>query len=219
MGGQVRLLPLLAGLGLDEVSAAAPAIPALKAGLAELDQGECRELLAAAVNSSTASGVATLLHEFAARQRVPLLAPELVVCQAEAETKEEAIKQAVDLLYVHRRLEHAREVEEAVWRREAAYSTGFGHGFAVPHCKCAAVQQNSLVLLKLRQPVDWGSLDDQPVRVVVLLVIRDADGADAHMAVFARLARQVMHEEFRAALEQEQDSAALCNFLHQKLGL
>jgi fructose-specific PTS system IIA-like component len=163
--------------------------------------------------------VAALLKDFANRSRVPLFSPDLVLSGVEAETKEEAIKQAVDLLYVHDRLDQPREVEEAVWDRETAYSTGFGHGFAIPHCKSAAVLSNSLVFLRLRQPVHWGSLDDQPVRVVILLAIRDADGADAHMHVFAKLARQVMHEEFRETIEKEQDSTALCAFLHHKLGL
>lgn len=219
MGGQARLLPLLAGLDLDEISATAPAIPALKAGLADFDRSECRELLRAAAGAATAGDVGRLLNDFVARNQVPLLSPDLIVCDAGAETKEEAIKQTIDLLYVHGRLERSRDVEEAVWQREAAYSTGFGHGFAIPHCKSAAVQHNSLVLLKLRSPVHWGSLDDQPVRVVLLLVIRDTDGADAHMKVFARLARQVMHEDFRATLEREKDSAALCAFLHEKLGI
>jgi len=219
MGGQIRLLPLLVGLDFDEISATTPAIPALKAGLSGLNRAQCHELLLRAEACGTTGEVAALLKDFATRSRVPLFSPDLVLSGVEAETKEEAIKQAVDLLYVHDRLDQPREVEEAVWDRETAYSTGFGHGFAIPHCKSAAVLSNSLVFLRLRQPVHWGSLDDQPVRVVILLAIRDADGADAHMHVFAKLARQVMHEEFRETIEKEQDSTALCAFLHHKLGL
>lgn len=37
--------------------------------------------------------------------------------------------------------------------REAVYSTGFGYGFAVPHCKTRAVTANSVAMLKLRNPV------------------------------------------------------------------
>jgi len=219
MGGQTRLLPLLVGLDLDEISATTPAIPALKAGLAGLNRALCHELLLRAEACATAGEVAALLKDFATGSRAPLFSPDLILSEVEAETKEEAIKQAVDLLYVHDRLDQPRAVEEAVWEREAAYSTGFGHGFAIPHCKSAAVLSNSLVFLRLRQPVHWGSLDDQPVGVVILLAIRDADGADAHMKVFAKLARQVMHEEVRETIAKEKDSAALCAFLHHKLGL
>jgi mannitol/fructose-specific phosphotransferase system IIA component (Ntr-type) len=100
-----------------------------------------------------------------------------------------------------------------VWQREGSCTTGFGHGFAIPHCKTGAVKANSLVLLKLRKPVTWESLDGKPVRTIILLVIRDFDGATEHMKVISSLARQVMHEDFRSLIEAESDPNALCALL------
>jgi multiphosphoryl transfer protein len=217
LAGQVPCLPLLIGLGFDELSAASPVLAALKAALARLALAECRQLLAAALACDTADEVAARLGGFGARRPAPLLAPELVLQDVEAHSKEEAIKQAVDLLHVTGRTEQPRVVEEAVWAREATYSTGFGHGFAIPHCKSAAVQASSLVVLKLRAPVAWGSLDGLPVRVVVLLAMRESDAATGHLKVFARLARQVMHEDFRGRIEQAEEPAALCAFLRESL--
>lgn len=151
------------------------------------------------------------------RHSAPLLSEELIVVDADAATTEEAVKRAVDLLYIHGRTEQPRVLEEAIWEREANYSTGFGHGFAIPHCKNAAIQANSLVLLKLRQPVAWNSSDDKPVSVVILLVIRDFDGATEHMKIISTLARQIMHEDFRASIEQANDAAALCALLKNRL--
>jgi fructose-specific PTS system IIA-like component len=147
-----------------------------------------------------------------------LIEPDLVVADGEGRTKEEAIKEIVDRLYVAGRTERPREVEEAVWRREAVYSTGFGHGFAIPHCKTDAVRTNSLAVLKLNIPVEWGSLDEKPVGVVLLLAIRESDQAAEHMKVLASLARKVMHEEFRDRLAQERDPEALCRFLKESIG-
>jgi len=213
MGGQPRFLPLLVGLGLDEISTAAPAIAGLKAELAGLTFPDCRRLLASALGCATADEVAMLLEQFAARHSAPLLDPELIIMDSDAATKEEAIKQAVDHLYVLGRTKNSRVVEEAVWQREMTYSTGFGHGFAIPHCKTNAVRSSSLVLLKLRAPVAWNSLDGQSVRVVILLAIRETNSATEHMKVFAKLARHVMDENFRARLEQETNVNALYAFL------
>ena len=217
MGGQKRYLPLLAGLGLNELSVSAPAIGGLKAELAQLNLKDCEELLKDALQCTTAEEVAELLDDFSVRHSAPLLGEELIVVNADAATKEEAIKRAVDLLYIHGRTEQPRVLEEAIWEREANYSTGFGHGFAIPHCKNAAIQANSLVLLKLRQPVPWNSSDDKPVSVVILLVIREFDGAAEHMKIISTLARQIMHEDFRASLEQASDAAALCALLKNRL--
>lgn len=218
MGGQKRYLPLLAGLGLDEISVSAPAISGLKAELSRLELEDCRKLFASALECITAEEVGDLLNKFSAEHTLPLLAPEMIVINADASTKEEAIKRGVDLLYIHGRTEQPRVLEEAIWQRESTYSTGFGHGFAIPHCKSSAINANSLVVLKFPQPVPWDSLDKKPVRVVILMAIRDSDGATEHMKIISTLARQVMHEEFRANIENEQNPNSLCAYLKSKIG-
>jgi fructose-specific PTS system IIA-like component len=217
MAGQTRLLPLLVGLGLDEISMAAPDIAAAKFELTKLRVTDCRNVLDAALDCATVEGVETKLENFAIGQSAPLLDPELMIPDADAATKEEAIKLAVDKLFVMGRVRDSRAVEEAVWQREQTYTTGFGHGFAIPHCKSNAVQSHSLVLIKLRTPVPWGSLDNQPVRVVILLAIGGTDAATEHMKLLAKLARKLMDEEFRSTLEQLADSEAICGFLGKSL--
>jgi fructose-specific PTS system IIA-like component len=218
MAGQVGYLPLLVGLELDELSMPAPNITEVKAELAGLSAIACRALLFDALDCSTAGEVAAHIEQFARVRPAPLIDPELVIVDADCRSKEEAIKQAVDCLYAAGRTVAPREVEDAVWQREAVYSTGFGHGFAIPHCKTDAVRANSLAVLKLRAPVEWGSLDEKPVRTVLLLAIRESDQATAHMKVLAALARQLMHEEFRERLAQENDPASLCRYLKDVLG-
>ena len=215
MGGQVRFLPLLAGLGLNKISAAAPVVADLKSELSRLNQTACRQLLEAALTCSTADEVGALLEQFSVQASLPLLETDLVMIESDATTKEEAIKQAVDRLFVMGRTDDSKAVEDAIWRREATYSTGFGHGFAIPHCQTNSVRFNSLVLLKLKSPVEWNSLDGEPVRVVVLLAIRAAQAGNAHMQVLAKLARKIMDDDFRAELEQETDPARLCAILQK----
>jgi len=217
LGGQAKFLPLLVGLNLDEISAPVPALAELKAELAPLELKKCQQLLSSACQCATAEEVGALLNKFSARQNAPLLAPELILYDALAPSKAAAIKYAIDQLYIRGRTMQPRLVEEAVWEREASCSTGFGHGFAIPHCKSDAVRTNSLVLLKLRQPVEWASLDGEPVRVVILLAVRASDAATEHMRVFSKLARQLMHNDFRTRLEQETNEAELCTFLQQRL--
>jgi phosphoenolpyruvate-protein phosphotransferase len=216
MGGQPRLLPLLAGLGLDSISCATPAIANLKPALAQLILPDCQHLLNAALGCATNDEVSRLLDEFAGTTCAPLLDPELILMDAESGSKEEAVKLAVDRLYVLGRTDEPHAIAEAVWQREATYSTAFGHGFAVPHCKSNAVQSNSLVLVKLHTPVTWNT-GEPPVRVVILLAIREKNGAMEHLKVLSRLARQIMHEEFRQRIENETSADALCALLRDTL--
>lgn len=218
MGGQEECLPLLVGLGFDELSMAATRIAEVKAALDGLSRQACRALVDKAMAWPTVAGVTGELKRFRAGDQQPLLDPDLVVTGVECGSKAEAIKIAADRLYETGRTRDPRLIEEAVWAREVVSSTGFGHGFAIPHCKTDAVASNSLVVLKLNTPVEWGSLDGAPVGILILLAIRESDRATAHMRILAALARKIMHEEFRARLVAEADPLALCEFLKESLG-
>jgi fructose-specific PTS system IIA-like component len=221
MAAKALHLPLLVGLGLDEISVAPGEVLGLKSALAGLHSEHCREVLTRALAMRTADEVEALLRESAGecRAALPILDPEAIAVGVEAESKEEAILEAVNTLFVLGRTERPREVEEAVWARERTYSTGLGFGFAVPHCKTDAVAAPTLAALTLRNPIDWGSADGEPVRFVLLLAVPAADAAGAHMKVFATLARRLMHESFRQALLSAPDSGAIAEILRRELAL
>jgi fructose-specific phosphotransferase system IIA component len=196
---------------------ASPGIVAAKAEVRGLSAAACRALVEQALACLTAGDVERLVGQFESGRPVPLIDAELVVTDAVSRTKEEAIKEIVDRLYVTGRTERPRDVEEKVWQREMVYSTGFGHGFAIPHCKTDAVGANSLAILKLKTPIEWESLDGKPVQVLLLLTIRESDQATEHMKVLAALARRLVHEDFRDRLMEEHDPEALCRFLKESL--
>ncbi len=221
MAGDVRNLPLLVGMGVDEISVAPGEVLNLKAALVNLDSVRCRETLAGAMACKTADAVEAFLGQSAAggQQAVGVLDSNAIVVGSDARTKHEAIKEAVDALFVAGRTEQPDAVEAAVWAREATYSTGLGYGFAVPHCKTESIAAATLAVVKLKNPVEWGSSDGVPVGIVLLLVVPAGDTAGTHMKVFAKLARKLMHEEFREQLAASVDAAAIERTLLEHLQL
>jgi fructose-specific PTS system IIA-like component len=220
MAGDRLNLPLMIGLGVDEISVAPGAVLGLKTLVRQAEAARCRELLDDACSRRTPREVEELLASASWRAASPqrITEPDLIDLDSDAATKEEAIKDAADLLYIAGRTERPRAVEEAAWAREATYSTGLGFGFAVPHCKTGAVGGPSLAVMRLRSPVDWGSMDGEPVRMVLLLAIPASDTTGAHMKVFAKLARRLMHEEFRAGLMGTAEASAVETYLKAELG-
>ncbi len=129
---------------------------------------------------------------------------------ATAARRRKPIAELVGALFAAGRTEQPRALEDAIWAREATYSTGLGFGFAIPHCKSDAVASSSIGVLRLAQPVEWGSNDGQPVRCVILLAMRESDAQGTHMKVFSKLARRLMHEEFRERMLAAGDSRRAC---------
>jgi PTS system nitrogen regulatory IIA component len=84
--------------------------------------------------------------------------------------------------------------------REALASTSVGGGIAIPHPRdpvVANVDQPLVFLCFLHQPVDFGALDGQPVKVLFLLLspsVRD------HLRILARLASALHDEAFKKLL-------------------
>ena len=110
-------------------------------------------------------------------------------------------------------------MEEIVWQRESVYSTGLGHGFAIPHCRSDAINANSVAVLKLSKPVEWAALDGKPVNMVILLAVRESDANNSHMQVLAKLARRLMNESFRQELGSLERSPEIMEFLSRELEL
>jgi len=220
MARSPRNLALLLGLGLDEISTAAPEIPALKAAIAQHSAAGCRALLEQALARTSVAEVEQLVAAFREQGATQsLLAPELVSLGSDSSTKEEAISELVSALYVAGRTEQPRALEDAIWAREAIYSTGLGFGFAIPHCKSDSITSNSIAVLRLAQPVAWGSNDGQPVRCVILLAMRESEQDGTHMKVFSKLARRLMHEEFRERMLATRDPGDVLSCLTEELDL
>jgi len=218
MAGETRNLPLLLGLGLNEISAAAHAIPILKRQTARLTASACRELLARAIACGTGAEVEALLDSATVTDKTePLLSISLVALNSDSRSKDEAIREMIDALYTAGRTEDPQRTEDAVWAREAVYATGLGHGFAVPHCKSDAISVNSIGILKLNEPIEWGSSDGGPVRMVILLAMRESGENGMHMKVFSRLARKLMDEDFRGRLMVIQDPDEMISHVGREL--
>ena len=218
MASEIRHLPLLVGLGLDEISLPAAGIPAVKRAVSQLSAAECERALTAIMACREPSAMEELLERAQpARSAQPLLSKELVLLGSQSQDKEEAMQEIVDAFYVAGRTEDRQRLEEALWSREAVYATGLGYGFAAPHCKSDAVIADSIGVLRLIKPIDWGSVDTKPVNMIILIAMRESQNPTRHMKVFSRLARKLMNEDFRGHLLAVENAHEMATYLAQQL--
>jgi len=108
------------------------------------------------------------------------------------------------------------EIFEALDARESLGSTGLGNGIAVPHGKFASLKGVVAVFLKLTAPVEFDSVDDEPVDLVMMLLAPVGAGAD-HLKALARVARVLRTDSVADALRRSDDPAKLYDILTQPL--
>lgn len=217
LGAKGSVLPLLVGLGLDELSMGSPAIPATKARLAQLDSRACRQLLNQAMACRTSLEVEHLLAQFRMNQQdTPLVTPRCISLDNDWNSKEEVMKGMTDNLLLAGRCRYPRKLEADLWAREAVFSTGLGFSFAIPHSKSEHIEQSTISVARLKAPVMWG--DDEAQFIIMLTLNKHAAG-DQHMRIFSRLARRIMHEDFRNALVNASSGEAIASLLQHELEL
>jgi multiphosphoryl transfer protein len=218
IAASVRLLPLLLGLGFDELSMNAAAVPDIKARLRGLNSAACRTLAEETLGLGLAAEVDERLDAFggAPREADPIV-PALVRLNSDSRSKSETLQELAALMEDAGRTDDRHEVERALWAREDTFSTGVGFGVAIPHGQTAAVASVSIAVLKFKEPIDWNSTDGEPVDVAIMLAIPAGERSRDHLMLLARLSRRIVHEDFRDALRAAADEEAVVRLISAAL--
>ncbi len=128
----------------------------------------------------------------------PLITPALVLLDADlGSTKTQVINRLAALVAATGRAEEAGLAADALAREEKAV-TGLGGGIAIPHCRSAAVNTNTLAFARLSPKVDFGAADGPADLAFMIAASEGSD--DAHLTLLAMLARSLMRAEFLEGL-------------------
>lgn len=117
-----------------------------------------------------------------------------------ATSKEEAIRLLVDSLTEAGSVSDKAAYLEAVLQREATGSTGIGFGVAIPHGKSPGVAKAGIAFAKLAQPLEWASLDGNPVQSVFMIAVPQEAAGNEHLKILIAISRKLIDEEFRGKL-------------------
>jgi len=102
----------------------------------------------------------------------------------------------------------ARETVDALQERENLGPTGVGHGVALPHARIGGLESITGVLLRLEIPVDFDSVDRQPVDLIFALFAPRNAGID-HLKALALVSRTLRDSDTRAKLRANDDASTL----------
>jgi len=138
-----------------------------------------------------------------------------VVLDIEAGDKTELIKRLVNDLrgFVDENL--IPGIKEAVLQREDVMSTGVGKGIAIPHAKLQDVDGHLAVFARLKKPVDFGAVDDEPVQLVFLLVGGQKKSGN-HIKILSKISRLLNHDNFRNQLLKAPDEQSVIELFREE---
>ncbi|MDR0313214.1 MAG: PTS sugar transporter subunit IIA [Treponema sp.] len=97
-----------------------------------------------------------------------VLTKETICLHLKGTTKEEIIKELLDILMVSKKIEDYEAAYRAIMEREEKMSTGMKHGIAIPHGKSSTIKDLVACIGVSDNPVDFDSLDHQPCRIFIM---------------------------------------------------
>lgn len=104
------------------------------------------------------------------------------------------------------------DVVDALLEREALGPTGVGHGVALPHARLAGLDTVQGLFVRLEKPLDFESVDRQPVDLVFCL-LAPAEAGVEHLKALALVSRTMRQASICAKLRANNDNATLYTIL------
>lgn len=144
-----------------------------------------------------------------------ILSEKVIVTKLPGTTKTDILNAMIELAATSDRVLDKEKMRSAILEREKIMSTGVGSGFAIPHGKTDAVQDIVAAFAITEQPIDYQSLDDQPVRIVFLLVGKD-NSVGPHIKLLSRISRLMNKEEFRKKLIDAESPSEIFQIFKQE---
>lgn len=145
-----------------------------------------------------------------------LLTPEAVKVLSSTTSKKRLLMDLAELAENVHGLD-AQSVVEALLAREALGPTGVGHGVALPHARMDGINNVTGLFVLLEKPVDFGSVDRQPVDIAFALFAPENAGVE-HLKALALVSRTLRDAAICTKLRANPTASTLYTILTEAEG-
>lgn len=132
---------------------------------------------------------------------VDVLKPEYIKIPLEGKSKEEIIKEIIEVLSPYDIFNDSEEIYKAVMEREKIMTTGVGRGVAIPHCKREQCKEFAIAMGIHRDGIDFQSIDNQPAYIIFFLAGPESNPG-MHIRLLSRISRLISKDSLRDSLMQ-----------------
>lgn len=126
-----------------------------------------------------------------------------------AKNKHDAINALSELLYIDGVITNKNAFINDVYEREKEGETGIGGGVAIPHGKSDYVVQSSIAIGLLNHPIEWETLDGEPVKLIILFAVNKKNSGDEFIKMMSEVAKKISKQSFCDQLMQTSNEQEL----------
>lgn len=127
---------------------------------------------------------------------IEILDDNLIMESLEANSKIDALDKMSENLLKYDYISDKKGFLDDVLYREEQGTTGIGNYIAIPHGQSDYVKKTTISIAKLVDEVEWETLDDNNVKVIVLFVVKNGkDFSDNHLKLLSEVASSLANDE------------------------
>ncbi len=143
---------------------------------------------------------------------------EFILLNISGKNKVEVLKQLVEFYSKTHKLTEMEKDEllSSVLERENIGSTGIGNGIAVPHGLISRGANISGVVGICPKGVNFDSIDEQPVKLIVLVVTPRDHKKDMHLKVLSEVSKLLSDPDLRDAMFSAKNALEICELIREK---
>lgn len=106
-------------------------------------------------------------------------------------------------------------VQAARAREEETGGTAMEMGIAIPHAKSSGVKEPAVAFGRTAEPIKYG---DEDADLIFLIAAPEGEN-NLHVKILSRLARKLVHNDFRASLREAGTSEEVMELLRREVQL
>src|SRR5690554_1581011 len=130
-----------------------------------------------------------------------IIKKEYMNLDLKAQSKHEVIEELVGQLDKAGVVKDLKLLTNDIKIRESLSTTGIGFKIAIPHAKSKHISEPAIAFGKSKNGIDYDSMDGLDAHLFFLICMPE-DGGNLHLKALAKLSRNLIHEDFRDALEK-----------------
>ncbi|SEP84505.1 PTS system, fructose-specific IIA component [Ignavigranum ruoffiae] len=135
----------------------------------------------------------------------------LIIINSMSKNKDEVIKELTNKLFEKNIISNKDVFINDIYKREKEGVTGIGKGIAIPHGKSKAVLKTSVAVLQLKNAIEWESLDDELIKVIIMFAVKDNDKNTVHVKLLQQVAIKLADDDFIDKLKFVDDKNKIHN--------
>ncbi len=138
---------------------------------------------------------------------------DLMIINSQATDKDTILKELCLLLQEKQYINDYQSFLNDIYLREKEGVTGIGDGIAIPHGKSISVDETTVAIAVLKDEIEWETLDDQDVKVVILFAVKDTDATTTHIVLLQKVATLLARETFIKQLKNIENKEELYDLI------